>query len=106
MTIASSYAVEAGAQVRYYPLGSFIHGMQVGMEVMYLFMDSWGDRHGLGVGPFVGYKIAADIGFTFEVQLGFMYAPITGAVELSGYQDCADDCQLGPLLNMNIGYSL
>ena len=57
------------AQVRVYVIGDFRHGMQLGGEVLYLHLND--DRiaisgEGLAVGPFLGYKIMIDAGFTFD----------------------------------------
>jgi hypothetical protein len=62
---------------------------------------------GLAVGPFVGYKYAARLGLTVEVQLG---------VEFAAIQAHASDSSTGqvvqsstntvlPLLNVNLGWS-
>ena len=63
---------ELGGQIVGYPLGHFDHGMQLGVEVLYagVLGDTTvdgvtvsGSANGLSLGPLIGYKFAADIGF-------------------------------------------
>ena len=95
---------EAGGQVRVYVIGDFRHGMQLGGELLYLHLD---DPHltatgeGLAIGPFVGYKIMTDVGFTFDAQVGFEY--ITARAQASGSTN--NDKSIIPLLNLNVGWS-
>ena len=101
---------EVGATLRYYLLGSFIHGMQVGLEALYL--HAGGDvggvaaaGEGLSVGPFIGYKIATNVGFTFDAQFGGTYV-IAGAKASDGESSAsASESAFGALLNLNIGWS-
>lgn len=100
----SATVYEAGAQVRVYVIGDFRHGMQVGGELLYLHLND--DRvaisgEGLAVGPFLGYKIMIDAGFTFDAQLGFEH--ISARAEGSGAT--ANDRTFIPLLNLNVGWS-
>jgi hypothetical protein len=69
---------EVGGQFRYYPIGSFTHGMVLGAELSYLHAS--GDHEfggdycvGTRIGTFLGYKIAMKIGLTFDLQLGPEY---------------------------------
>lgn len=68
------------AQVRYYPLGSFVHGLQIAGGFEYFLVNrSESDplayaEEGLIVSPYIGYKIAANCGFTFETQFGYGYS--------------------------------
>ena len=69
VTGISATVYEAGGQVRVYVIGDFRHGMQLGGELLYLHLND--DRiaisgEGLAVGPFLGYKIMIDAGFTFD----------------------------------------
>jgi hypothetical protein len=67
---------EVGALVRGYIVGDFRHGMQLGAEVLYLHLSTTEFRArgaGVAVGPFLGYKYVAPIGFTVDVQLGVEY---------------------------------
>jgi hypothetical protein len=104
----SATAVEAGAQARYYVVGDFRHGMELGAELLYLHLSD--DRlsasgEGLAIGPFVGYKFTADFGFTFDGQLGFEY--IAGRATASNGTTTASNSRSSyiPLLNLNVGWS-
>jgi len=100
-------AFELGGQVCGYPVGSFEHGMQVGAEVLGLFAiapvgtQSTATAGGVSAGPFVGYKVAARVGFTFMAQLGAQYT-FVGAQ--SGNQTASSQ-GFGVLLNLNVGWS-
>jgi hypothetical protein len=56
----------------------------------------------MGLGPFVGYKLATNVGFTVEGNVGFQYmanlAPDEG-------DDDFDRWLLWPLFNLNVGWS-
>jgi hypothetical protein len=101
--------VEGGAQFRYYVFGTFDHGMQLGAEMMYVHVSGddiantgiTGRGQGLAIGPFVGYKIATDVGFTFDAQLGAQGIVARGE---AGNQT-ADDSAVAVLLNLNVGWS-
>ena len=56
---------------------------------------------GVAVGPFLGYKYTADVGFTFDAQLGIerVFAKAT-----SGSSNASDSTYV-PLLNLNVGWS-
>ena len=104
-------AVEAGTQFRYYPIGNFVHGMQVGAELLYLYVGR-GDSgtssafgEGLAVGPFAGYKIATNVGFTFDAQLGFEYVAAHAEASTPGGSTSAKAKTIIPLVNLNVGWS-
>ena len=100
----SASVYEVGGQVRAYVLGDFRHGMQLGGELLYLHLDDKrlsATGEGLAIGPFVGYKIMTDIGFTFDAQVGFEY--ITARAQASGSTN--NDKSIIPLLNLNVGWS-
>ena len=104
----SALVFELGAQARYYLVGNFNHGMQLGAELMYVGGSSGGSASGVGstaggilVGPFVGYKIAAKFGLTFEIQGGVEYLTVTG----SSAGGNATISGLIPLVNINLGWS-
>lgn len=111
-TSDSFTAWELGASGRYYVLGDFDHGMQVGAEVMFLGIS--GDARegtisasgqGLTAGGFVGYKIAADFGLTFDGQVGYQ-AILVGAQASDGEESAStSDSSGGVLLNLNVGWS-
>jgi hypothetical protein len=96
---------EAGAQLRFYPVGDFRHGMQVGAELLYLHVSQSSlalAGQGVAVGPFLGYKVMADAGFTFDAQLGFQYAEVRAT---EGSNAGNSDRGIIALLNLNIGWS-
>jgi hypothetical protein len=111
---ATGSAFEIGAQARYYVLGSFIHGMQLGAEVLYarVSLDSGSSSiaaagDGLELAPFIGYKIASNIGFTFDAQLGYGYLLGSASANDSstGASESASASTGMVLLNLNVGWS-
>jgi hypothetical protein len=68
---------QVGAQGRYYVIGNFRHGVQLGAEVAYLhdtspFRNQYPlSSDALSLAPFVGYKYTMRVGFTVETQLGY-----------------------------------
>lgn len=103
---------EAGAQARYYVVGSFDHGMQIGAEALYIGATGKsgdgqidGTAEGIGVGPFIGYKKAARFGLTFDAQLGAQY--FAARARSSGGSSSAEAKSdgFGILLNLNLGWS-
>ena len=97
---------EGGGSVRYYATGSFRTGMQVGAEAVYLYAKTTGDTmsvraEGLGLSPFLGYKWTHHSGLTLEAQGGVTY------IAVRAHSDTASDGEkrVGPMLNLNIGYS-
>jgi hypothetical protein len=98
---------EAGVQGRYYLVGDFRHGMQIGGELIYMHAslsnsDLSAVADGMSVGPFVGYKVMADVGFTFDCQLGYQFVGF-GASASDG--QTASASKGAPLLNLNVGWS-
>jgi len=104
---------ELGGQIRYYALGGFEHGMQIGAEVLYAYVDAAekdnisGTGAGLAAGPFLGYKIATHIGFTFDAQLGVQYIMAKANAENDETNETAtaSDSAISPMLNLNVGWS-
>lgn len=104
------WAFLAGGQMRWYALGSFAHGLQLGGQLLYLHVNSsdidgsgiGGAGNGLALGPFLGYKFTSSVGLTVEVQ---------GGVQVLAIDTAADDGStarggsFGPLANANIGWS-
>lgn len=100
----SATAYEVGGQLRFYALGDFRHGMMVGAEALYAHLSDSNvslTGQGLAVGPFLGYKVISDPGFTFDTQLGAQYM----AVRATDGVSAASDDQFIVLLNLNIGWS-
>jgi hypothetical protein len=105
-------AFELGAHFRWYPIGDFDHGMQLGVELLYIFVSGsvgssgvTGTGSGLAVGPFIGYKITTSVGFTFDAQLGAQMAGIAAQATDGTTTEEASDTQVIPLLNLNIGWA-
>ncbi len=108
---------EFGAQGRFYPVGDFDHGMVLGLQVLYVGISTEledengvryeGQGNGIAVGPFVGYKIATDVGFTFDAQLGVQWVGLLVEAESSeGARDEGDESDVGPIIRLNVGWSL
>jgi hypothetical protein len=94
--------VEVGASVRYYVLGSFRKGLQVGGEVIYVHASTHDNSvmvraEGLATSPFVGYKWTHASGFTFDGQLGVSFYTLRS--------DTAEEKAVDALLNLNVGWS-
>ncbi|HET6146452.1 MAG TPA: hypothetical protein VFH68_02910 [Polyangia bacterium] len=101
---------EAGAQVRYYLLGDFRHGMQLGAETIYMHASTESGNvraaaNGISAGGFAGYKVMVDAGFTFDAQLGYQFIGI-GADATDGQNSASgSNSSSGVLLNLNVGWS-
>jgi hypothetical protein len=106
----SFFIWELGAKVAGYVVGDFEEGLQVGLEALYLkvsaeaaddFASGSVFGNGFSLSPFIGYKLIADFGLTFEAQLGpaFIFASAESETE------SASDFAIGPMLNLNLGWS-
>jgi len=101
---------EAGLQGRYYLLGDFRHGMQIGAEAIYMHASLDGNgvsavADGFSLGGFLGYKVMADVGFTFDCQLGYQVVGF-GASATNGQMTASRQSAQGAvLLNLNVGWS-
>jgi hypothetical protein len=101
---------EGGGSVRYYALGSFKTGLQLGFEALYVHAKTDSTTvdvkaAGLGLAPFAGYKWTHGSGFTFEGQLGATYIAARGKAS-SGTATATDEkSKVGPMLNLNVGWS-
>jgi hypothetical protein len=99
---------EGGVSARYYVTGSFRTGLQLGAEAVYLKADADATTNitvravGLGLSPFVGYKWTHGSGFTFDSQLGVAYMAARAKADTG---QMADASKIGPMLNLNVGYS-
>ncbi len=110
---AKGTELEAGAQVRYYAIGSFRHGLELGAELLEEYVTfeqplpasiAGVAAGGATLGAFAGYKIATAIGFTFEAQLGARYLVVEpGVTGLA--QGTPNFDKVAPLLHLNIGWS-
>jgi hypothetical protein len=100
----SAKVYELGGQVRAYVIGDFRHGMQIGGEILYLHLSDSrlsATGEGVAIGPFVGYKLTIDAGFTFDAQLGVEHV----SAQASNGTDTANNKTFIPLLNLNVGWS-
>jgi hypothetical protein len=98
---------EGGASVRYYVLGNFRHGMQIGGELLYVKATATDTSidvrgKGFGISPFLGYKWTHHSGFTIDTQLGVTYI----AVEAESSTQMKQESKVGPMLNLNVGWSI
>ena len=100
--------LEAGGSARYYAFGSFRTGLYLGGEALYLHADlDPGDTAsiqaaGLGLGAFVGGKWTHRSGLTFGAALGASVFVARGEAENGASAERRD---VGPLLNLDVGYS-
>lgn len=104
--------LELGGQYNYYVLGNFQHGMQLGGEALYANLsasdnnsDAEASGNVISVGPYIGYKYAADFGLTVNIQGGWTFG--AGTVKVTGSQGSGGQSisATGPLLNLNAGWS-
>jgi hypothetical protein len=98
---------EGGASFRYYVTGSFRSGLQLGGEALYVFASTDETTtmttvaaEGLGLSPFAGYKWTHRSGITLEGQVGATFIVIR---EKGGSME--EEKDIGPMLNLNFGYS-
>ena len=107
-------AYEAGLQARYYLVGDFTRGLEVGAEALWMGVRGGEEGSpilaigtGLQLGPFLGYKIVAGPGFTFELQVGMQYllVEMEARDSATGTSANAGDSELILLLNLGIGWT-
>ncbi len=108
-------AWELGGQLVTYPIGHFDHGMQLGVEALYAGVSgesSFGGQRisasaqGFAVGPMIGYKLATDIGFSFNVQGGVAYFAAAGQASGGGASATSIAAPtVLPIVNLNAGWS-
>jgi len=106
---------ELGGQFRWYPIGSFEHGMQLGAQILYIGVNAKdevagvevrGTASGLLTGAFLGYKIATRVGFTFDAELGYgVYAVRAEAESAAGDEASGSESGGVGILRLNIGWS-
>ncbi len=102
---------ELGARAIGYPLKNF-KSLQLGAQLLYLHVDTEnlndvsGTGAGAAIGPFIGYKLITEAGFTFLAQGGFQYlAARADAHDSFGNSASDTDSRFLPLLNLDIGWS-
>ena len=101
---------ELGASFRYYLLGNYSFGMQLGAELMYIGASTTVDGvTGVGDGfsgaPFLGFKIVTPGGFTFDSQLGVAYVFVRANASDGDSESSEQASDIIPLLNLNIGWT-
>jgi hypothetical protein len=106
-------AYELGLQVIAYPLQDF-SSLQLGGELLWIKVstekigdtDVKANAGGVAVGPFIGYKLITDAGFTLFVQGGFQYVAVkANATNSLGERADEEQNTFIPLLNFNLGWS-
>ena len=101
---------ELGLSARYYVLGSFNKGLQVGGAVEWLTVKGddvngsmlSGVGNGVLVAPFIGYKHTFSWGFTFDGQLGTAFTAIRAEADNGAM---AEESNTSVYLNLNLGWS-
>lgn len=99
-----AYMLGFGAQAIWYATGDFQQGFQVGGELIYNEVGaSWRGHSvallgGLGLAPFVGYKVSSVEGFTGIIQAGPQF--ISGANAFGG-----SGAATAFMLNLNVGWT-
>jgi hypothetical protein len=99
--------VEAGISPRYYLLGSFRGGLELGFEALYVhaiaddFSGAEIRASGLGLSPYLGYKWMHRSGFTLEAQGGVSYLAFRG----KGNSSSTSSSSVGALVNLQVGWS-
>jgi len=64
-----------------------------------------GRPKGLTDGPFLGYEHTADIGFTFDGQVGFQRIGLSGKASAGAQTMTDEQSEWSLLLNLNVGWS-
>lgn len=127
---------ELGGQARVYLFGDFDHGLSIGGEYLRVWAEAdpinveaipppplppgtgllTGEATLSGLGGFVGYKIIASFGLTFDAKLGVQHLTADGKGTVSGeigpgYPTLTESEsfhfeQLVPLVNVNVGWAI
>jgi len=102
-----------GLQLTGYPLRDF-SSLQLGAELLWIKVSTenfdgreiTADAGGVALGPFIGYKLLTNGGFTFFAQGGFQYAVVQAqASDSVGNSAQEEQSAFIPLLNLNLGWS-
>lgn len=101
---------EAGVQGRFYGLGDFRGGLELGVEALAIGVRAEEDgvtatALGVGLGPFIGGKYITDIGFTIDGQLGGSVVFASAQATDGTLTESRGARTLTPLLNLNLGWS-
>lgn len=109
-TAASVGVTEIGARASFYAFGNFDQGLHVGLQGIYASASGSSSvsttlvSSGLSFGSFVGYKVAADVGVTFDVGLGVQYVFISSPSVYSA-SDSTTQTKIEPLGVVDVGWS-
>ena len=113
-------AYEAGGQLAWYMTGDFSRGFKLGVEALHARVEGEADGvralgEGVSVGPFLGYKRIWRSGFTLDIEGGvagyFLRGDADGGSSPAPASESRDgtttvaDVEIGPLLNVNLGWS-
>lgn len=96
-------AVDVGVQGRYYVVGGFEHGVSLLTEVRYQRSEVQTFLSGF----YVGYKIAFDVGFTFDTALG-IWTEVSQEELILETPDSGPrgvDFYAKPFLKLNVGWT-
>jgi hypothetical protein len=101
---------EVGLSARYYVLGSFAKGMQLGGALEYLKVKSDDingssvsvNGSGFVVAPFIGYKRTFGFGLTLDGQLGAGLIAVEAEADNGAMEE---ESRVSAYLNLNIGWS-
>ena len=101
--------------MRYYVLGDFEHGLQVGAEGIYIHESATAtigktaikaSGTGMALGGFLGYKYVSKLGVTFDGQLGAQRLGLGAEASAStGQAASASENDVIPLVNLNVGWT-
>jgi hypothetical protein len=102
--------LEFGGQLRYYATGNFRRGLQVGVEILYVNVDTKvegiaGVASGLAIGPFFGWKMTTFAGFTLDLQGGIAVETVGVRVSDSASTSTTTEIDFIPMANINLGWS-
>lgn len=104
---------EAGGQVLFYPFERF-ENVHFGAELLYLHVEAHdindtsirGVGAGLAIGPFFGYKLLTESGFSLVVQSGVQHLSLQAeTADATSAEEINSDSKLIALLNLGIGWS-
>ena len=103
---------ELGAQVKFYAIGHFDHALQLGLEILFIYLDATfesrgvtGTGSGLAIGPFIGYKYVAPFGLTVDIQAGAQLAGVAATATDGATTEEDSTVEFIPLVNLNFGWS-
>lgn len=105
---------EIGVQGRYYVLGNFNSGLQLGVEAMQIGVAGGASNgttevsakgRGLSLGAFAGYKHTFGFGLVLDGQLGYSSIIVAASGSSGSTTASTSESSRSPLLNLNIGWA-